>query len=86
MFFDIAYVTVPVVVKVTIEYHVTIGLILQLISGISRVLQKLLKKFKGYTSISQLLALLVVMQLTSYLKLNDPDTVMLFFGLSLQYF
>ena len=61
-------------------------IISQLINGISRVLQKLLKYFKG-TTISTFFVLPSsgVFPVTLILDLNDSDSIILSFGASLYY-
>ena len=61
-------------------------IISQLINGISRVLQKLLKYFKGTTiSTFFLLPSSGIFPVTLILDLNDSDSVILSFGASLYY-
>ena len=64
--------------------HVKVKLTSQLISGISRVLQKLLKYFNGtIISTSFVLPVAGAFPVIFILNLNDSDCVMLLFGLSL---
>ena len=67
--------------------HVKIRLTSQLINGISRVLQKLLKYFNGtIISTSFVLPAAGVFPVIFILDLNDSDCVMLLFGSSLWYY
>ena len=65
--------------------QVNVKLISQLISGISRVLQKLIRWFNGNTiSISTVLSIPVLFE-NLKLNLNDLESAKLSSGLSLQY-
>ena len=76
--------TPPELVITQVDYHVKMRLTSQLISGISRVLQKLIKYFNG-TIISTFFVFLSagVFPVTFFLDLNDSESVKLSFGSSL---
>ena len=75
----------PVELVITqVDDHVKMRLISQLINGISRVLQKLLKYFNGtIISTSFVLPAAGVFPVIFILDLNDSDCVMLSLGSSL---
>ena len=79
------YVPAPVeLVIAQVDDHVKIKLTSQLIKGISRVLQKLLKYFNGTTiSTSFSLPATGVLRVIFILDLNYSESVKLSFGLSL---
>ena len=67
-----------------VDDHLKIGLISQLINGISKVLQKLLKYFNGTAiSISYVLPAAGVPPVIFILDLNDSESAKVLFGSSM---